>query len=401
METTGRLVTLVVVTPDGEVAGQLPRLAVDTPWWQDGAAVVVAARAAFGVDLTILRVLSADRSRPPGGAVTYLAEAPGAPEDLPLERSLVHLAEHPLRMSWARASGPAGDVAWAIEELTVRGLLPAGSPEQVRTWNLSSLWRIPVEGQTAWLKVVPPFFGHEGAVIEALGGGPVPVLIAHAGPRMLMHEIPGEDLYGAPLDRLLEMIPLLTTIQSAWSGREPELLALGLPDWRAEPLSRGIGSTVDRTAAELDSGDRSTLAGFVSTLPARFAAIAACGLPDTLVHGDFHPGNVRGDRDSMTLLDWGDCGLGHPLLDQPAFIGRSPEAPVAAISQRWEELWKDLVPGCDPARASALIAPVAAARQAVIYRRFLDQIEPSEHPYHRDDPREWLQRTAAFVRAEG
>ena len=35
---------------------------------------------------------------------------------------------------------------------------------------------------------------------------------------------------------------------------------------------------------------------------------------------------------------------------------------------------------------------------AAVYQRFLDNIEPSEHPYHRADPAEWLRRTAALVR---
>jgi hypothetical protein len=48
-----------------------------------------------------------------------------------------------------------------------------------------------------------------------------------------------------------------------------------------------------------------------------------------------------------------------------------------------------------------LLAPVAAARQAVIYRKFLDNIEPSEWPYHRGDPALWLRETAAIVRREG
>ncbi|MEO1248940.1 MAG: phosphotransferase, partial [Pseudomonadota bacterium] len=29
-----------------------------------------------------------------------------------------------------------------------------------------------------------------------------------------------------------------------------------------------------------------------------------------MVHGDFHPGNVRGDGNRLTLIDWGDCGIG-------------------------------------------------------------------------------------------
>jgi hypothetical protein len=35
----------------------------------------------------------------------------------------------------------------------------------------------------------------------------------------------------------------------------------------------------------------------------------------------------------------------------------------------------------------------------VIYQRFLDNIEPSEHPYHRFDPADWLRKTAAILRA--
>jgi len=56
------------------------------------------------------------------------------------------------------------------------------------------------------------------------------------------------------------------------------------------------------------------------------------------------------------------------------------------------------VPGCDPAQAAALLAPIAAARQAVIYREFLDNIEPAEHGYHRGDPARWLTRTAELLR---
>ena len=44
------------------------------------------------------------------------------------------------------------------------------------------------------------------------------------------------------------------------------------------------------------------------------------------------------------------------------------------------------MPGSDPTAATHLLAPVAALRQAVIYRGFLDHIEPSEHPDHRRDP---------------
>jgi hypothetical protein len=51
-------------------------------------------------------------------------------------------------------------------------------------------------------------------------------------------------------------------------------------------------------------------------------------------------------------------------------------------------------------QASILLAPVAAARQAVIYQKFLDNIEPAERVYHRSDPADWLRRTVALLREE-
>ena len=67
---------------------------------------------------------------------------------------------------------------------------------------------------------------------------------------------------------------------------------------------------------------------------------------------------------------------------------------------RWSALWRKAVPGCDPDRASALVRPLAIAKQAVVYWRFLDNIEPSEHPYHREDPAERLRRVVTLLGRE-
>src|SRR6185503_2917120 len=107
----------------------------------------------------------------------------------------------------------------------------------------------------------------------------------------------------------------------------------------------------------------------------------------------------RGSERELTLLDWGDSCVGHPMLDQPAFLDRIPAEHRGAVAAHWRGEWSAAVPGSDPARAARLLAPIAAARQAVIYRRFLDNIEPSEQVYHRADPAKWLIRTAALVRA--
>jgi Phosphotransferase enzyme family len=391
-----RTAELVLVTPDGRLLGRLPAVPVATPWWQDVEPVVRSARDCHGVDVTILRLLDAERDQPHGGRVTYLAEVA---EPVRAQPWTGVLDDHPRRQAFARPGGPAADLAWARARLAERGLCPTTPPTQVRTWNLSSLWRVPVEGQTIWLKVVPRFFAHEGALLALMSGARVPTVLGHEGGRMLIAEIVGKDLYIAGLPLLREMVDLLVELQRIWADRVAELLALGLPDWRGPALAAAIANVVERTGDEISAEDRATLAGFVRGLPSRFDEAAACGLQDTLVHGDFHPGNFRGDERTLTLLDWGDCGVGHPLLDLPAFLERVPKDVFGAVRAHWLQQWRHAVPGSDPARASVLLAPVAAARQAVVYRGFLDNIEPSEQRYHRADPAKWLHETAALVRA--
>ncbi len=398
-----RWARIVLVTPGGGLLGALAAVKVATPWWQDIAPVVEAVRAAHGVRITVLRLLEVAAPDSSGIEITYLAETPDAAATEPWDGVL---DGHPLRLNYARPGGPAADLAWAERVLSARGFVRDGPAIQVRTWNLSSLWRIPVRGETLWLKAVPPFFAHEGAVLQALAGGPVPTLLGSEPGRILMREVPGEDLYEAATPRLPPMVDLLVGLQHDWASRTDTLFALGLPDWRGPRLTQRIDDVVTRNTASLAPDDLTMLRRFVDDLPRRFADVEACGLPDTFVHGDFHPGNLRGggnlrgDRDRLTVLDWGDCGVGHPLLDQPAFLGRIRADAVEICRRRWHDAWRSAAAGSDPDRASLLLGPVAVARQAVTYQGFLDHIEPSEHPYHRDDPGERLTVAAALLREE-
>ena len=101
--------------------------------------------------------------------MTVLAEVEHA-DGQPLMPWDGELTDHPLRLPYAEPGGPARDLAWAAERLQEEGLRLVGRPQQVRTWNLSSLWRLPLEDGAAWLKCVPSVFAHEGAVLDRLAG---------------------------------------------------------------------------------------------------------------------------------------------------------------------------------------------------------------------------------------
>lgn len=399
-----REVELVLCLRSGEVLGTTSAFTAAEPWLPFALPVVDAARESLGLEVLVLRLLELV-ARPSGtpDLVRYLAEVDAAPPG-GLLRADAAIAEattpEPLRMPWADPGGPTRTLEWAAEELAARGIALTAPPVQVKSWNLSNLWLLPTAGGSVWLKQVPPFFAHEGAVIERMSRHAVPRLIARRGDTALLAEIEGEDLFVSTPAQRDAMIDLLVGLQCDTVGAIGELLAMGLPDWRlpsiAETGSHALGASVD----ELEAEQRTAVSRLIDGLDARAARLEACGLPDTLVHGDFHQGNVRGVDLDLTLLDWGDSGVGHPLLDEAAFTERLSPADGDSARAHWLRVWSEAVPGSDPAEALRLLAPVAALRQAIIYRGFLDRIEPDERVYHRADPVIWLARTADLLAAD-
>jgi hypothetical protein len=394
----GRRVTLVLCDSAGEILGGLPSFTVDDPWWPEVQPVIAVARERFGVDVIVLRMLVVASDTVNGGDVAYLAELVGErPQDLPLTPSSIESAEDPLRAAWAHPGGVTATIAWADEALAAIDRPRVDPAEQIKTWNLSSVLRLPTDAGDVWCKSVPPFLTHEGAIIALVAiddPAVVPPLLASdpASHTVLLGDVPGEDDWAAPEERLLTMVDTLVRLQTRWIDRVGDLLDAGLPDWRALSLARLVEALVarDDVRTELTADELEGLDALVERLPDRLAALDACGIPDTLVHGDFHPGNWRSDGRSLVLLDWGDAGVGHPMLDMSSFEGYVSDDAKPRIRQAWIDAWKRARPGADPAHARALIEPIAALRRAVIYRGFLDGIEPSERRYHESDVRDWL-----------
>jgi Ser/Thr protein kinase RdoA (MazF antagonist) len=213
-----------------------------------------------------------------------------------------------------------------------------------------------------------------------------------------MADVPGDDQWQAPTARLLDMVEAVVALQGEWVGGEQRLLSLGLPDWRGAALVAAVSALESRddVRATLTATERHALGRLLDQLPRLVAELAACGLPDTLVHGDLHPGNWRHGPGGLVLLDWGDSGVGHPLLDTSAFLERVPERHRTTVRTAWAAHWRERCPGADTERALQLVAPLAALRRAVVYQGFVDRIEPDERVFHRGDVPFWLRAALAM-----
>lgn len=375
-----RTVTLVLVDPAGVPLGALPPYDVPEPWWQEVGSVVDGARRRHGLDVAVLRLLDADRPHPPGGRLRYLAQVDAPPAE-PLSPVDVDLTPHPLRADWAEPGGPARSLAWAGATLDRLGRPVTGVAQQ-RAWNLSAIWRLDGAAGSAWLKQVPPFFRHEAAVLRWLadaapGTGPTLLAADDAG-RLLLDHVPGEDRYAADATERAAMAVDQHVRQVRAVPDVGRLVAAGVPDLRGAALARWV-------RAALTGHDVSGVAGLLAGLDDRLDRVRDCGLPDTLVHGDLHPGNVRGDGRRRVTIDWGDAFVGHPAFDILRLTEGLAPAVADPLLAAWADRWRADVPGCDPARALALLRPVAPLRMAAGYAMFLANIEPSEHPFHADD----------------
>jgi len=381
-----RTVTVVLRTDD-EVLGALPPFDVPWPFWPDVGEVVAGCRDRYGIDIAVLRALELPPTAGPGGTGSYLALVDG-PVTAALEpwQGSDPLAPHPLRAAYAEPDGQRAAIAWADAALAAIGRTRTGPPQQVKIWNLSAIWRLPTDAGPVWLKDVPPIFVHESALVTRIGPLAAPTVLAAAPGRLLMADIAGIDQYDATGAAVLEILGLATGLHAEWAARVEDLVELGVPDRRPDAALPLVADVVDRHADELDHEERARLRTLVDGLPRRLKALAATGLPDTLVHGDLHPGNARGESGRFTVLDWGDAAIGHPALDFVRLHDWVPEIDRGPATEQWVADWARLVPGSDPRRAAELAHPWLKLMSAVTFRRFLDHIEPSEQPFHAADP---------------
>src|SRR5439155_17017306 len=119
------------------------------------------------------------------------------------------------------------------------------------------------------------------------------------------------------------ILPLYAQIQIDLAGRVDELLNLGVPDDRLVTLPDKFASLLDDVEFLcLDQPD-----GLRSSDHARLRAprideacdcLLACGVPETLHHGDLHYGNgfvrMNASEPAHTIFDWGDSSLAHPFF---------------------------------------------------------------------------------------
>ncbi len=251
--------------------------------------------------------------------------------------------------------------AWGDARLRALALFPRGEHQIVKCGSISVVWRQQTAtGQEVFFKLLPPLFAQEPPLTEWLSRrwpSNIPaVLGADRHQRWLLtRAVEGVALSETdPVERWVAVIRTLARIQIDSIGRPAELLECGCPtrdlgalaDELDLLLSETIPLCATRGAAIPDELVRAAHARRASVL-ADMAVLAASGVPATLVHGDFHAGNViiSADHASAVIIDWTDGARSHPFFDLLIFLrGRAAkrlapqrEALVHAYLAEWSK----------------------------------------------------------------
>ncbi|MFF7632449.1 aminoglycoside phosphotransferase family protein [Kitasatospora sp. NPDC008050] len=371
---------------------------LDRPRWHDVEPVAARLTAVLGVPVVVLRLLDVEGGAGGrGGLVRYHAEALREPVRgverpvTPRESALLALP-HPRRAHYATAAGVRAALAWAEQALAVAGRPLLGPVEQVKTWNLAGLFRLPTATGPLWLKTGRTFSADEAAVIDlfdAAEPGFAPTVLAADPHRrlLLLDHVPGEDCWDPSAEVVAATVPRLARAQAALAARHLDGAPAGLPDRSPQRLAAALVPLLDGPAgAELTAEELLRARLMADRLPELVERLAACGLPNTVLHGDFHPGNWRSAGQGTVLVDFADSHYGHPAIDGLRPKGFTSPERWAQAAGAWAASWRALVPGSDPVTALRLAEPLARLACAVRFQEFLDGIEPSEERYHAGDP---------------
>ncbi|WP_331499361.1 aminoglycoside phosphotransferase family protein [Nocardioides sp.] len=249
----------------------------------------------------------------------------------------------------------------------------------MKVWSLSAVLQVPCAPAAVWFKASCRHFHAEPAltrlVVEVLPEHAPPILAADEQRAwLLMDEMPGadedhEDAPPAGLGPAAARIAATTQLRSL--DHLEEIERAGVPE-------RGLARTLhvfdeilvgSTELDELTPDEVAAARGVREAVHAVVEELASLGLPETLVHGDLHPGNVAHDGDTVALYDWSDAAVSHPFLDIVLLTKRLPEDEGRAARAVYAEAWRAAYPDVDVDRALELAVDANTIYQMVTFEQ--------------------------------
>jgi hypothetical protein len=328
-----------------------------------------------------------------------------------LRRLLLDRAEDRVpaaRPRWARPGWFADAVAWMTEALSESGHRLTGPVEQFSSWCISCLLRVPTDRGMVYLKACPrSAHAAEPGVVQGLsallpGRIPAPLAVNEREQWLLLPDF-GEPIgRGTPkIEDLEGFLREHARLQLEVAANADRLLAWGCLDRRLEAMPARIGELFadDEAVGGLSPAERRDLRAHLPALQAGCQSLASFRIPETLVHGDLHLGNVAQPDGRSLVFDWGQAAWAHPFFDL-AWMFLDNEAPTfARLLDAYLEPWRGLEPEDRLREAWAEALPLVLLHQALHYRELFAGLEPASQAGFGDPVARFLRPLLAHLGA--
>lgn len=320
---------------------------------------------------------------------TYLAE-------------IAHSSIPTLRPAWMQHGWFDEAELWIRTQLAQLGYTLMEPPiEQFSHWGLACILCAHTSIGDIYFKVASrqALFTPEPPLLKGLAlfyPDHVPTLLAVDAERdwMLLADF-GQPLeWQAPITVHQEILRLLAQMQIASAPRVNELLALGCSDRRLEKLETQIDALINDadTLAGLEEAEIDQLRAFAPHLKARCAQLAGYGVPQTLVHGDLHLGNVAYSRGNYLFFDWTDASVAHPFFDTISIFYKEDATIQAHLRDAYLAPWVVFEPMERLLEIWELAWPLCALHQVISYQHIVANLEGPSQQDMADGLLDWLRK---------
>ena len=261
---------------------------------------------------------------------------------------------------------------------------------QIRSWSISSVWRVTSAGTRLYFKASPRYFASEVAVtLDVADRFPnVSPSIVAAQPEngwMLMQDL-GDVTLGTTDNAELwhDTMKTIAMVQHGYLGRFREMERLGIErrtteaivetvvNWTNDPASGEI-----RLFGEENEAALRRLGPNIGRIESMARSLRELGVPPTLEHGDLDATNVFIRNGSPVLMDWSDACVSHPFFTPltPSQARRHPELVDTYLRE-----WTSYGPMESLRRGFEVAKPLVALESAFHYHRNIVPYLPYPYP---------------------
>lgn len=293
-----------------------------------------------------------------------------------------------LRPPWARKGWFTSANQWIEDQLLELNFEQPLSVECIKSWGISCVLKVNTKSGNFYLKEASrlPLFCDEPVVTSELAKffpEHIPRVLSINPERhwMLLADFGEPIARNTAINQKKDVYRLLAQIQIKSVEHIDNLLHVGCLDRRLEKLATQIDIIFndENSLSQLKESEIKQLQKISPSLKRLCAQLADYKIPQTLVHGDLHLGNVALYNDNYLLFDWTDSCISHPFFDMFQFYFRrsyNPLSPLKSLRDEYLAQWTIYESKSRILAAWELAKPLCALHHAVTYKYITDSLEP-------------------------